>query len=157
MLNNIPLATYSFMDVVCTLSGPGVTASLGSGAGNAEEGISIELTEETDTMKIGADGSAMHALHASRAGRAIVRLLKTSPMNSVLDAAYRYQRQSSLFWGQNILKIGNPVTGDDYTNTQVAFVKHPNNGFDKEGPTLEWEFNIGVIDPVLGSLGVQVP
>lgn len=149
----IPLATHSFLDVQANMSGPGIAAvNLGAGAANAEEGISVEMVEETDTMKGGADGSQMHSLHASKAARAMVRLLKTSPINSILDAAYRYQRQSGLFWGKNIIVIANPVTGDKYTLSQVAFVKHPNNTWDKEGPMLEWEFNVGVMEPVVGSL-----
>jgi hypothetical protein len=112
------------------------------------------MTEETGSMKIGADGSAMHALHASRAGRAIVRLLKTSPVNAQLDQMYRFQRTSSLFWGKNTIVVTNPVTGDNYTLAQVGFVKSPNNTWDKEGPMLEWEFNVGVILPIIGNVAL---
>ena len=48
------MSTYSFLDVQATIVGPGGAFSLGSGAGVAEEGISIEPTGEIDTMlKIG--------------------------------------------------------------------------------------------------------
>ena len=35
-------STYSFLDVKASLVGPGGSISLGSGSGNAEEGISVE-------------------------------------------------------------------------------------------------------------------
>lgn len=146
-----PLGTYSFLDVVATMTGPGVQVNLGAGAAAAEEGISTEMIEETDTMRGGADGAQMHSLHGSKAARVMVRYLKTSPTNSILDAAYRYQRQSGLLWGKNVLVVANPVTGDKYVYTQVAFTKHPNNGWDKEGPVIEWEFNCGVMEPLIGS------
>lgn len=147
-----PLATYSFLDVTATLTGPGGTISLGSGAANAEEGISIEFDEETDTMQKGADGSVVHSLHAVKSGKVIVRILKTSPVNSQLTQLYNYQRSSSLFHGKNTVAVNNPVTGDNYTCQQVAFAKFPNNSWAKDSAMLEWEFNAAVIDPVLGSL-----
>lgn len=144
--------TYSFADVQATIIGPGGTVPLGAGSGSAEEGITVEFSEETDTMSIGADGTAMHSLHASKAGRITVRLQKTSPTNYMLTQLYNYQRTSSLFFGQNILEISNPITGDNYTCQQVAFARYPNNNYAKEAGMIEWEFNAGIIDPQLGSL-----
>jgi hypothetical protein len=152
MDNPQPLATYSFLDVAATLSGPGGSISLGAGSANSEEGISIEFDEETGTMQKGADGSVVHSLHAVKSGRGTVRLLKTSPVNSLLSSLYNFQRTSSLFYGKNVLVVSNPVTGDVYTCQQVAFAKHPANAWSKDSNVIEWDFNIGVIDPVLGSL-----
>lgn len=145
------MQTYSFLDVKASIVGPGGAISLGSGAGAAQEGISIELTEETNTMMIGADGNVAHSLHASKAGRAVVRLLKTSPTNSLLTAMYNFQRTSSLLHGQNIIVITNLATGDVYTCQAAAFARFPNNGYGKESNVLEWEFDIGQIDPLLGA------
>lgn len=156
MLNPQPLATYSFLDVAATLTGPGASISLGAGAANAEEGISIEFDEETDTMQKGADGAIVHSLHAVKSGRGTVRLLKTSPVNSQLSSLYNYQRSSSLYHGKNVLVVSNPVTGDVYTCQQVAFAKHPANQWAKNSNIIEWDFNIGVIDPVLGSLNTLI-
>lgn len=156
MINPAPLPTYSFLDVAATLSGPGGSISLGAGAGNAEEGITAEFDEDADSMQKGADGSVVHSLHAIKSARVSVRLLKTSPTNSLLNALYNFQRSSSLFWGKNVLVISNPVTGDVYTCQQVAFVKHTGNAWQKDANFLEWDFNVGVMDPVLGSLGTPV-
>lgn len=149
----LPLSmTYSFLDNVATLSGPGGVISLGSGAANAEEGISIEAIQETDHLEIGADGSGVHSLNASRAAKITVRLLKTSPVNSQLMIMYNLQRSSSLFWAQNVLNVGNPVLGDQYVATGVAFVRNPNNQYAKEATHLDWEFNATQADAVLGTL-----
>jgi hypothetical protein len=146
--------TYSFLDVNASLVGPGAGFSIGSGAGVAAEGISIEPNEEIDFMSIGADGSAMHSLNANRSGRVTARMLKTSPVNALLMAAQNFQRSSAQNHGVNTLTITNSVSGDVITCQQVAFAKQPSNSYSKEGPMIEWEFNAGVINMALGA-GVQ--
>src|ERR1700690_3265850 len=108
------LPTYSFLDVQATITGPGGAFALGSGSANAKEGITVEFIEDKDNMIIGADGSAMHSLIASKGGTATIRLLKTSPVNSQLQQLYAYQQTSSAFWGQNLIRLTNAVTGDEY-------------------------------------------
>jgi hypothetical protein len=147
---------YSFLDTVCTITGPGGTISLGAGNANAEEGISVEFLEETDSMQIGADGSVVHNLHATQAGKFRVRLLKQSPQNNALSILYNYQRQSSLFWAQNTIVLSNQVTGDNYSGLGAAFGRFPTNDYKKESSQLEWEFNCSKIIAVLGSLLVPV-
>lgn len=146
-----PGSTYSFLDVNATISGPFGSFTIGAGSANAEEGISVEFTEDKDRLLVGADGSPMHSLNASQAGKIMVRLLKTSPVNSQLAQLYAAQTQSSAYHGKNIIVITNLATGDDYTCTSVAFTKFPRNDYAKEAGMLEWDFNAGVIDPVLGS------
>jgi len=141
---------YSFLDVQATITGPGGSFSIGSGSANAKEGISIEYTEDKDRMVIGADGSAMHSLIASRAGKVLVRLLKTSPVNEMLEQLYNYQTSTSLYHGQNVIRVSNSVTGDDYTATQCAFTKFPRNDYAEEAGMLEWDFNAGQINVILG-------
>ena len=143
---------YSFLDTVCTITGPGGTVSLGAGNANAEEGISVEFTEETDTMQIGADGSVVHNLHASKAGRFMIHLLKQSPQNYLLTTLYNYQRSTSLFWAQNTLVLSNQVTGDVYTGVGAAFERFPRNTYSKESTQIEWGFNCSQIIATLGSL-----
>lgn len=144
--------TYSFLDVAATLVGPGGVISLGAGAANAEEGITIELTEPKNTMTIGADGSVIHSLHASRAGKVTVRLLKNSPTNSLLSQLYNFQEASSLNWGQNTISLGSIVAGDSYTCQKCAFTRQPTNTYGKEANILDWEFDSGQIDAILASL-----
>ncbi len=146
------LATYSFLDVVAALVGPGGAISLGSGAGNAEEGISVEPTEDIDSLTVGADGASMHSLHADRSGHITIRLLKTSPVNSLLAALYNFQTASGSTHGKNVLTIANKVTGDVITCQSTAFKKAPSLTYAKEGGMNEWEFNAGNISRVLGAL-----
>lgn len=146
--------TYSFLDVEAAIVGPGGSFSLGAGAGAAEEGITVEASEELDAMTIGADGSAMHSLRANKSGKITVRLLKTSPTNAKLQAMQAFQRVSAANHGQNTLTIVNKVSGDVITGQLAAFARVPTNTYSKDGATIEWEFNVGIIDQALGA-GVQ--
>lgn len=145
------MSTYSFLDVNFSLSGPGGSFRLGSGSGAAEEGISVTMTEEKNTMSVGADGKVMHSLHAGKSGKVVVRLLKTSPVNAQLSQMYQLQSQSSALWGRNTM-TGNDVSrGDVIACREVAFSKHPDIVYAKDGNTNEWEFMAGFIDQLLGT------
>lgn len=144
------MPTYSFLDVHVAIAGPGAAFQMGgSGAANSEEGISVEKMAK-NTMNIGADGAVMHSLHGGEGGRLVVRLQKTSPINFQLSAAYAFQRGSSANWGQNTVVITDIVRGDVYTCEQVAFSKFPNNAYSRDGNMLEWEFDVGIMDSLLG-------
>ena len=144
------MATYSFLDVNCAMTGPGGAVNLGVGASNAEEGITITPTEDIDTMTIGADGSPMHSLHADKSGSVSVRLLKTSPVNQKLTQMYAFQTASGANHGQNTISLSNAHTGDVITCQVVAFKRAPDLNFAKEGGFNDWIFNAGIIDRTLG-------
>jgi hypothetical protein len=144
------LNTYSFLDVHASINGPGGSFAIGAGAGNAEEGITIEASQDVNAMLIGADGSGMHSLVADKSGKITVRLLKTSPVNQLLEAMLAYQRTSGANWGQNTITIVNTTSGDSVTAQQVAFVRQPNITYAKEGGIMEWPFEAITIDPTLG-------
>jgi len=145
------MATYSFLNFNASLIGPGGAISLGAGAGIAEEGFDADYVEDANNMKVGSDGTPMHSLIASKAGKVVVRLLKTSPTNALLSAMYNFQRTSSANWGQNILTASDTVRGDVYTCQLVAFTKFPKNVYAKEGNMLEWSFDVGVMDAALAA------
>ncbi len=75
------MATYSFMDVSASLTGPTGKIELGYGSANSEEGITVAMSGPKNTMTIGADGEPMQSLHADKSGTITVNLLKTSPTN----------------------------------------------------------------------------
>ena len=56
------MATYSFMDVTASLSGPTGEIDLGYGSASSEEGITVAMGGPKNTMTIGADGEVMHSL-----------------------------------------------------------------------------------------------
>lgn len=143
------LKTYSFLEVNAAIVGPGGAISLGAGAGNAEEAISVEPSAELNTMSIGADGSGMHTLHADKSGRVTVRLLKTSPVNGQLSAMLAFQRSSGATHGQNTITITDSNRGEVVTCRGVAFQKQPGLSYAKEAGVVEWEFSAIEIDPVL--------
>lgn len=143
------MSTYSFLSIAASLAGPGGVISLGYGAGTAEEGISVEPIEEKDLMTVGADGQIMHSLRAGNPGRATVRLLKTSPVNALLQNLYNLQRSSAALWGQNVMVISDIVRGDILTITTVAFSRQTPITYGKDGGMNEWTF-FGNLNQQLG-------
>ncbi len=55
------MATYSFLDVTASLTGPTGVIDLGQGSANSEEGITQTMGGNKNTMTIGADGEVMHS------------------------------------------------------------------------------------------------
>lgn len=144
------MATYSFQDVAATLVGAGGVIDLGAGAGVSDEGITIEMAGDKNTMTIGADGEGMHSLHADKSGTVTVNLLKTSPTNAKLMALYQAQTLATSLHGQNVITITNPQTGDVTTCRRCAFKKLPNNVYAKDGGINAWVFDAIKIDTLLG-------
>lgn len=144
------MGVYSFLNVNAAMVGPGVAANLAAGAAVAEEGITIEPVEDKNVMTIGADGAGQHSLIASDARTATVRLLKTSPMNAVLMAAYNAQSVNSSLWGRNVITVTDTGSGDLYTLQQCAFKKVPTITYAKEAGFNEWVFDCVKGDAILG-------
>ena len=145
------MPTYSFMDVQASLVGPTGTCSLGYGAATAEEGISIDMAGDKNSMMIGADGEGMHSLHADKSGTVTVRLLKTSPTNAVLMAMYDAQTLSSALHGKNIITVTHSQSGDITVARSCAFKRKPNLSYKKDGDVVEWSWDAIKIDTVLGT------
>ena len=144
------MATYSFLDVTASLTGPTGVIDLGQGSANSEEGITQTMGGNKNTMTIGADGEVMHSLHADKSGTITVTLLKTSPVNKKLSLAYNAQSQSSATWGNNVIVIRNTASGDISIARSCAFQKQPDFNNAKEGGTVAWVFDCGKIDQLLG-------
>lgn len=147
------MSTYSFLSVQGGFSGPGGSFQVGSSAGVAEEGITTSMVEEKDRAEVGADGALMHVLRASNLGKLAIRLLKTSPINAQLMAAYNLQKANPAIWGQNVITVADVNRGDNSSLTQAAFVKKADFTWDKDGKMNEWEF-LGILEE---SLGTGVP
>lgn len=142
--------TFSFKDVSANITGPTGSANLGYGAAIADEGITIDMAGDKNTMHIGADGTPMHSLHADKSGHVTIRTLKTSPLNAVLQAMYDAQQLSSTLWGNNTIVVRENQSGDLTTCAYCAFKKKPNLKYAKDADVLEWVFDAGTVDTVLG-------
>ena len=145
------MATYSFLNVQAAIVGPGGALNIGSGAGVADEGLTITMSGDKDSQTVGADGSVMHTLNADKSGTLTLRLLKTSPTNAQLSLMYALQTVSSALHGLNVITVRDSARGDVTTCRQVAFRKQPPVTYTKAGAVLEWEFNVGIIDQLLGT------
>lgn len=145
------MGTYSFQAVSASLTGPtGVIPSLGYGAATADEGITIVMTEDKNTMTIGSDGEVMHSLHAGKSGTVTIRILQTSPVHALLLAMYNAQSVSPRLWGKNIIVVGNSTNAELQTCREVAFKKRADAAFKKDGDKYEWAFDAGKIDGIAG-------
>lgn len=145
------MAAYSFVSVQCTITGPGGSFTLGSGAGASEEGIKISRNREKTVQTVGADGKVMYSLIADRTGSVEVHLLKTSDQNSKLMAMYNTQQLSAALWGTNLITLAYPDGGDTSILSEVAFKKAPDLTYAQEGGTNTWEFFAGTVDSNLGT------
>lgn len=142
---------YSFLNVNCTLAGPGGILNLAAGAAAAEEGITVEPVEDKNEMVIGADGAGQHSLIASDARRVVVRLLKTSPLNAALMLMYNLQGASSALWGSNVFTIVDSGRNDYTVVQKCAFKKAPTLVYAKLGGIMEWEFDGVAANSILGA------
>lgn len=143
--------TYSFLNVQCTLNGPGGVAVLGAQSGAAEEGITFEQREDQGSLTIGAGGEGMHSLHADRSGRASIRLLKTSPLNNILQQMFNLQRSSAANWGQNTIALADTNRGDIVTCVSAAFLRQTGLTYAKDGNMNEWAFQAAQMTILLGT------
>jgi hypothetical protein len=141
--------TYSFLDVVASITGPGGSFALSEG-GVANEGITIETNDRVSTVW-GADGEWMHSLHAAKGGRVTIRVLRTGKANNDLSRLFAYDMSSSSATGRNILSIRDVQRGDNWTIQGAALMKLPTNTYGTEGGTVEWTFMCGAIDGVFGT------
>lgn len=144
------MSVYSFNDVNATIVGPGGNIDLAYGAGASEEGISIEMAGDKNTMTIGGDGDGMHSLHADKSGTITCRFLKTSPTNSQLQTMYDTQTLNGATHGQNVIEVNNVRSLDNTVARQVAFKKKPAVHYRKTGDIMEWVFDCIKIDTILG-------
>lgn len=144
--------TYSFNDVVASITAPGgITIPFGYGQAVADEGIDLTPAGDKNTMTVAADGQVMHSLHADQSGLATVRLLKISPVNALLMALYDLQTISSVAHGQNSIAVAHVVSGDLHTGSRCAFKKKPTIKYSKDGDILVWEWDVGNLNSVLGT------
>lgn len=142
------------MDSQCSLASSDGVIDLGYGAGVAEEGITIAMAGDKNTMTIGADGEGMHSLHCDGSGQVTIRLLKTSPQNAKLMNLYNIQKSASRKWGRNTITLNNTGSNDNYTCNKCAFKKSPDYTNAKDGALVEWVFDVIKIEGILGTYEV---
>lgn len=152
------MAAYSFKNVTCSIVGHGGTVDdaagagslsterLGHGAGVSDEGITIERTEDRNTMTTGSDTHVMHSLHSADSGTVTLRYLKTSPANGMLMRMFTLQSASAAFWGNNVITVTDKYRLDNVKATEVAFTGPPSITFAKVGTVYEWAFHAGHIE-----------
>jgi len=142
---------YSFLNINCSIAGPGGAFNMAAGAAAAEEGITLEPSTDKNVMTIGADGKGQHSLVADDSGKIKVRLLKTSPINQLLQIMYDLQTTSSAVWGLNTITLSDSARGDFSVLQSCAFRKKPALTYAKEAGFNEWEFDSISVNTILGA------
>jgi len=151
------MPTYSFLDVNASIDGPGGNFPLGQGAGVDKEGIKIVFADDKNKQDVGADGQPLNSLRAAQNGTVTVSLQKTSLVNYLLANMYNTQKLSSSVWGQNVIVVSNLQSGDLYSCQQCAFKKFPDNMYSEEATAIAWNFDAGIIEPLLGNGSPALP
>jgi len=142
--------TYSFLDVMCVMTGPGGVVNMGGNSGVSKEGITIEATEDIGTTTYGAGGEWMHSLHAARPAKAMVRILKTSPINALLSTLFALQTSTASLFGQNQILVSDIGRGDIVTCFGVRFGQFPSITWAEDANMNEWSFIVGRVNWNLG-------
>ena len=142
--------TYSFLDVQATLVAPGYTFDLAS-SGIAAEGIRIAMVGEKIATTIGADGDGMHTLIASQASNCEITVLKSAPLNAMLNALYNFQTSSSANLGNIQITINNPAVGDTIFLVGGAMVKQADISYAEQATLNVWTFRFIARHDILGN------
>lgn len=145
------MTTYSFQDFNVTLAGPTGVISLGYGAGVAEGGVTVARSANLNSMKIGIDGRPMHSMLKNESGTITIELQRVSPKNAALSAMANLQNSTSALHGKNVLTVTNSRSKEVSVATSVAFQKMPDLGADAEGKTVQWVFDAGKINTLMGT------
>lgn len=143
--------TYAFQSVKATIVGPNGVFTLADGAGAADEGLTVEMSEPKNTRVTGADGSWMHSLHSGKSGRVTLRYLKNSITNALLSAMYNADTNNPAAHGQNVITISNLTSLDVISCRGCAFAQQPAISYGKDGQMVDWTFDVGEVDELLGA------
>ena len=151
------MASYSFADVNASITGPGpagisnVSLSSESGsAGIADEGIVVEPVYDDNTQEFGADGFVQNNKAAGSPATVTVNLLKTSPVNKMLNKMYLTQRASGVKNDLNLITITYIDTGETHTLEGVAFKRRSSAKFSKDGGMNAWTFDASRYAQIFG-------
>ena len=134
------MKTYSFSDVIVTLSHAdmGETISVnGLGIGT----ITYTMTEDRTTGQVASDGTVIMNKIKNRMGTAALAVQQTSDLNKKLLRWYNYlEAAATSQWAEIVLIIKSKQTNELITGTGGAFLKLPEEGWNKEAADMTWNF-----------------
>lgn len=136
------LATYNPKDVIVTF-GPIILTGFADGSF-----VSVERAEDTFSLKMGADGTAVRVKNPNRSGTIKVTLSQTSPANDLLSAAHATDDLTGLAVLPMSVKDGNGTTIAGALRTWVK--KPPGVSFAKDASDREWTFETDRLEMFVG-------
>lgn len=130
-------STYSFTDVVATISHPsyGSYSIQGEGIGD------MTITKSTDRSvhDVASDGSIMTSKVAGNNGTVAINAQQTSSLHEWLQGLFNYLWQADTSeWAQISCTIEAPKMGKSFYCTGGAFTKEPDEPFQAQGQRVAW-------------------
>lgn len=130
-------STYSFSDVVMTISHPSIGQYVATGEGIGS--ITTTMTTERTTHEVAGDGSIMISKIKGRNGSHAIAVQQTSDLNKWLLKLYNYlETASTSEWAEITVVIRAASMQDMITSTGVAFQKLPDRPYQAQGQQVTW-------------------
>ena len=130
-------STYSFTDVVATISHPsyGSYSIQGEGIGD----MTITKTTDRSVHDVASDGSIMTSKIAGNNGTVAINAQQTSSLHEWLQGLFNYLWQADTSeWAQISATIEAPKMGKSFYCTKGSFVKEPDEPFQSQGQRVAW-------------------
>lgn len=129
--------TYSFADVIMTISHPAIGQYVATGAGLGS--ITTTMTTDRTAHDISADGSVMVSKIKGRNGTHAISVQQTSDLNKWLLKLYNYlETAPTNQWAGITIVIRSPQMQDLITSTGVSFQKLPDRPYQTQGQQVTW-------------------
>lgn len=131
--------TYSFDDVECTFTHPGMGLYLVSGKGIGS--ISVTMSTEKTTHDVAADGSVMVSKIPGDNATIDIEIQQTSEFHKWLTNYYNFVKLApASFWAQGVIIIRDRIGGSLITATGVSPAKKADKSYQAQGQRLTWNF-----------------
>jgi hypothetical protein len=132
--------TYSFADVVCTITFPLFPSVALNGQGVGE--IALSYVNNNTAQEIAADGSIMTTKILADNAHVTISIQQSSAAHHTLKQMFNVQYNSlSANWAQGVITVSSPtLTLDQITCTGVAFEKRADQPYQQQGQKVTWMF-----------------
>jgi hypothetical protein len=143
------LSTYSFQNIIATISHPNVGKYVASGEGIGS--INITMSDDRTVQDVAADGSIMSSKVRSRRGTITLTIQQTSALNKWLMKWFNYLEMANASeWTDTNINIRDTNAGDTTTAIGVAPQKQADRPYQANGQQVTWNLLAADIqqDPV---------
>lgn len=136
--------TYSFKDLVGTLTNPTFGVTIPFTGGNQGVGsITIRMSQDRTSHEVAADGTVMPTYSAGDNGEVDVEVQQTSPIHHQLLALFNLQITAAndedvSGWASSQLAFRTILDQSTHILTGVSFKKTPDKPYHTQGQRITW-------------------